>query len=307
MPAGRAAVPGARRPRADIQALRGFAVLIVLCYHSKSGMLAQGYLGVDVFFVISGFVLTLLISADLGQHRFRLADFYLDRAKRLLPAAYVTFAVTALLAPLFLTSSEMADFQLQMVGAVTFSENFVLWQQSGYFGAAADLKPLLHIWSLAIEEQYYLLLPILLMCLPPRWRLPTSVALALASITLCVLYAGRELSFYLLSTRAFELTFGSIAALLPAGERVERGMRAAFWPAFVALPLVPAVRAGSVHPGPTAVLLCAATAVLIRREHPLLPERQPDPHARCGRQPVVLTLPGALAAAGILQQSLGWR
>src|SRR5580700_8955622 len=217
---------GARRLRADIQALRGFAVLIVLCFHSQAGVLAQGYLGVDVFFVISGFVLTGLITAGIDQGRFRLADFYFDRAKRLLPAAYVTFLVTALLAPLFLTSLEMADFKAQMIGAVTFSENFVLWRQSGYFGAAADLKPLLHIWSLAIEEQYYILLPILLWCLAPRWRLRTSVLVVLASIAL--------------------------------------------WPALAALLLLPAVRLGSFHPGPAALLVCAATAVLIRREHPLL-------------------------------------
>jgi|HubBroStandDraft_4_1064222.scaffolds.fasta_scaffold00054_32 peptidoglycan/LPS O-acetylase OafA/YrhL len=261
---------GARRLRADIQALRGFAVLIVLCFHSKSGVLAQGYLGVDVFFVISGFVLTGLITAGIDQGRFRLADFYFDRAKRLLPAAYVTFLVTALLAPLFLTSLEMADFKAQMIGAVTFSENFVLWRQSGYFGAAADLKPLLHIWSLAIEEQYYILLPILLWCLAPRWRLRTSVLVVLASIALCVLAAGRAWSFYLLPTRAFELTLGSIAALVPASARVESGVRIAFWPALAALLLLPAVRLGSFHPGPAALLVCAATAVLIRREHPLL-------------------------------------
>lgn len=157
-------------PRIDIQALRGLAVLLVVLYHVKIGSVTGGYLGVDVFFVISGYLITTLVASGIERGDFRLTDFYFRRAKRLLPAAYVTFAITAILAPWFLNQQELRDFMTQIIGAVTFTGNFVLWQQTGYFEGAGDLKPLLHVWSLAIEEQYYFLLPAALLFIKPsRW------------------------------------------------------------------------------------------------------------------------------------------
>jgi peptidoglycan/LPS O-acetylase OafA/YrhL len=168
--------------RADIQALRGFAVLVVLFYHANIGFTHGGFLGVDVFFVISGFLITGLIRDAIEGGTFNLWTFYVRRAKRLLPAAYATFLGAALLAPFFLASSEMRDFQRQLVGALTFTANFSLLRQSGYFEGASVLKPLLHIWSLAIEEQYYFLLPITLYLLPRRfWKMAT-MAVIIASL-----------------------------------------------------------------------------------------------------------------------------
>ena len=150
--------------RSDIQALRGLAVLLVLATHARLGLPA-GYLGVDIFFVISGYLITGMVNRSvedqyLGRGRFSFRAFYFRRAKRLLPAAYVTFALTALAAPFLLSSSERHEFVLQVVGAVTFTANFVLFQQTNYFAGAADFKPLLHIWSLSIEEQYLSLIHI---------------------------------------------------------------------------------------------------------------------------------------------------
>jgi len=261
-----------RDQRSDIQALRGFAVLIVLLYHAKLGVLQAGYLGVDIFFVISGFLITGLVKKGIERGDFRFTEFYFRRAKRLLPAAYVTFAVTAVLAPFLLAAGEMADFQAQMWGALTFTANFVLWQQSGYFQGAAHLKPLLHVWSLAIEEQYYFILPAL-MCLVPRrlWK-PAAAVVFVGSLALCVFMVDVKpiAAFYLLPTRGWELAIGSIGALVTIDGRAANVVKLAFWPAVMILLLLPMVSIANYHPGPDAVLVCLATLVVILRKHPLL-------------------------------------
>lgn len=262
--------PPPRHLRTDIQALRGFAVLVVLLYHAKIDLFAAGYLGVDVFFVISGFLITRLIKDGIASGTFRFSDFYFRRAKRLLPAAYVTFLATALLSPLFLTSIEMEDFRAQMIGAVTFTGNIVLWQQAGYFGGAAELKPLLHVWSLAIEEQYYFLLPAMLVFIPRRHWLRVAVLILLVSLTLCFARSGNESTFYLLPTRAWELMIGSVGALIQPGERLGRVIRIAFWPALASLLALPLVKLGNFHPGPAALAICLASLVVILRQHPIL-------------------------------------
>src|SRR5688500_736851 len=155
--------------RTDIQALRGVAVLLVVLQHAKAGFIGAGFLGVDIFFVISGFLITGTIRKAIERGDFSFREFYFRRAKRLLPAAYVTFAFTALLGFFLLDAVEWRDFTRQLAGAVTFTGNFVLWQQTGYFEGAAAFKPLLHVWSLAVEEQYYLLLPAALIMVPQRY------------------------------------------------------------------------------------------------------------------------------------------
>jgi peptidoglycan/LPS O-acetylase OafA/YrhL len=145
--------------RTDIQALRGLAVLFVVLHHAKLGFLGAGYLGVDIFFVISGFLITGIVKRGIERDDFSFREFYFRRAKRLLPAAYTTFFIGALLSAIFLDFSELNDFSTQLIGALTFTSNIVLWQQVGYFENASELKPLLHIWSLSLEEQYYLFVP----------------------------------------------------------------------------------------------------------------------------------------------------
>lgn len=203
------------RIRADLQALRGWAVLLVVFLHAKLISLPSGYLGVDIFFVLSGYFITRQIAEAIRAQTFSLASFYLRRARRLLPAAYVVLVVCSLLSGVILERAELYDFYWQLVGAVTFSANIAVWRQTGYFELAAEYKPLLHFWSLALEEQYYLLLPVtLLLIAPKRWGilvLVTSLASLAAYLILLPLKPGA--TFYLLPTRAWELGLGSLVAL----------------------------------------------------------------------------------------------
>ena len=265
--------------RTDIQALRGIAVLAVVLYHLRLVPISGGFLGVDIFFVISGYLITLLVASGVTARTFSLRDFYTRRAKRLLPAAYVTLLVTALVAPLLLSQRELRDFALQVVGTATFSANFVFWQQSGYFDGASELKPLLHTWSLAVEEQYYLLLPGLLLLLQRRkWMVAVAATFA-ASVALCVYGRAHapEATFYLLPTRAWELLIGSIGALLVHGrdgklpDSVDRALGWMFWPAGMATVLLLWRPLGGAHPGKSAAIVCVCTLLVILREHPSVP------------------------------------
>ncbi|KRE85783.1 hypothetical protein ASG75_09490 [Rhodanobacter sp. Soil772] len=277
--------------RTDIQALRGLAVLLVILQHARAGFIGAGWLGVDIFFVISGFLITSLLARDIGHGRFRFATFYFRRAKRLLPAAYVTFAATAAASFFLLDAGEWQDFTRQLAGAVSFTGNFVLLQQTGYFAGAAALKPLLHVWSLAVEEQYYLLLPAALLLVPRRGWFAGSLAVLATSFALCVAltYSRPDAAFYLLPTRAWELAIGSLAALAGAqGPRRRRLVSLLFLPALAALFVVPIWPL----PAPNFVniaIVCVATLVVILRRHDELQDRP---------------IPNALAAVGDASYSL---
>ena len=253
------------RFRYDIQILRGIAVLLVLLYHAGIGPFKAGYLGVDIFFVISGFLITSMISKQMHDESFSFLDFYFRRAKRLLPVAYVVIGLTLVGSTLTLTHSNFHDFFNQLLGSITFTANFALYDQSGYFEGESKAKPLLHMWSLAIEEQFYLLLPACLFFLKRRfWKAGAAIA-TITSLVLCYYYIheNHEFTFFMLPFRAWELGLGCIGALYIRSNNLKTFARLAFWPSLVALIVIPVFPISPIHPYHDAVIVCIATLLII--------------------------------------------
>ncbi|WP_119290992.1 acyltransferase family protein [Azohydromonas sediminis] len=204
--------------RREIDGLRAVAVLPVILFHAGIGPFAGGFVGVDVFFVISGYLITSIIVAERQAGRFSLVDFYERRARRILPALFVVMAACLPLAWLWLLPNDLRDFARSVVAVSTFWSNILFHREAGYFDTAAELKPLLHTWSLAVEEQYYLLFPLLLLAV---WRQGmrrvaiTIGILALASLALAQWALDRypAAAFFLLPSRLWELALGALVAL----------------------------------------------------------------------------------------------
>ena len=251
--------------RLDIQSLRGYAILSVLLFHARMPFFPGGYLGVDIFFVISGFLITNLIFRQIQNKTFSFREFYFRRAKRLLPAAYTTFIFTALAATVLLTSQELVDFSHQLIGAVTFTANMVLWRQGTYFGVESDLKPLLHIWSLSIEEQYYFLLPVVLVFTPKKYWFRLIISSLILSLLVCFVFyqiqAGT--AFYLFPARAWELCIGSLGVFFFRNDVVIKISRILFVPAIVTIVYVTMNPFGGMHPGADSLLACVGTLIII--------------------------------------------
>lgn len=265
--------------RTDIQILRAIAVLSVLVFHFDLPGLQKGFLGVDIFFVISGYLMSRVIIDEMDAGRFSPASFYFRRARRLLPAAMAMFAVVTAVVPYALTIGALQDYVQQLLGALAFGANLVLWAQSGYFDGQATLKPLLHTWSLALEEQYYFVLPLALALIGRRWRAAGLVGLLLASLLACQWWLGRDPSgaFYLLPTRAWELLLGSVCALRRVGVGAG-GSSKGFDSGWLCLPIMAwCLLRGvdSVHPRTDALLVCLSTAGLILQPSRMLQSTRP--------------------------------
>lgn len=205
--------------RREIDGLRAVAVVPVVLFHAGFSVFSGGYVGVDVFFVISGYLITTILLAELHAGKFSIVKFYERRARRLLPALFLVMACCLPFAWLWLLPEDMVDFGQSLMAVVGFVSNLLFWrEETGYFNTAAELKPLLHTWSLAVEEQFYLLFPLALMLL---WKLPRTglfVLLALVSvISLGIAEWGAHnqpaAAWFLLPTRAWELGIGALAAV----------------------------------------------------------------------------------------------
>ena len=203
--------------RAEIDGLRALEVLPVILFHAGFEWFSGGFVGVDVFFVISGYLITTIIISEMAEGKFSIVNFYERRARRILPALFFVMAACLPFAWLWLSPSNLRDFGQSLVAVSTFSSNILFWLDSGYFDTAAELKPLLHTWSLAVEEQYYILFPIFLML---TWRLGIKWVLILLSVVFLLslgvaqwgAYNKPSAAFFLLPTRGWELLVGVFAA-----------------------------------------------------------------------------------------------
>lgn len=207
--------------RAEIDGLRAVAVIPVILFHAGFSMFSGGFVGVDVFFVISGYLITSILLSEMAQGKFSIVAFYERRARRIMPALFFVMAACLPFAWMWLIPSEIKHLSDSIMAVITFSSNILFWQTSGYFDTAAELKPLLHTWSLAVEEQYYLLFPVFLML---AWRLGLRIVGLLVLIMVAGSFAlahfGAQFkpiaAFYLLPTRGWELGFGALAAIFTA-------------------------------------------------------------------------------------------
>jgi len=207
--------------RPEIDGLRALAVLPVILFHAGFGLFGGGFVGVDVFFVISGFLITSIIVGDLRAGRFSIVRFYERRARRILPALFFVMAACLPAAWLWLLPHEAVAFGKSLISVSVFLSNVLFWRTSGYFDLAADEKPLLHTWSLGVEEQFYIVFPLLLAAC---WRLGVrrvaGLLLLLAALSLLAsqwaLHRWAVANFFLAPFRAWELLAGSLLALAGA-------------------------------------------------------------------------------------------
>ncbi len=204
--------------RPEVDGLRAIAVLAVVIYHAKLGYLSGGFFGVDVFFVISGFLITKNILSEQNNTGFSLLAFYDRRARRLLPVLFLVLMVSCFYAWQYLLPADLVDFSGSALSAIGFISNVFFYFQDNYHAAESSAKPLLHTWSLGLEEQFYLIFPIALILLAGATKFKKTVFFASAIIvSLCLAqYASKhftEFSFFLLPTRIWELLFGAVLAL----------------------------------------------------------------------------------------------
>lgn len=206
--------------RADIDGLRALAVIPVVLFHAGTPFFRGGFIGVDVFFVISGYVISLSLLSDVRQGTFSILNFYERRVRRIFPALFATLLATYVYACFVFLPSHLKGVSESLVAATLFVSNFYFWKDSGYFAAEAIYRPLIHTWSLSVEEQFYIFMPIAIYLIArwfkSRWLL-VLLPVLLLSLALSVLATttAPTANFYLLPTRAWELLIGAVLALSP--------------------------------------------------------------------------------------------
>ena len=213
--------------RPEIDGLRALAVIPVILFHAGFGLFSGGFVGVDVFFVISGYLITAILIEDIESKRFSILKFYERRARRILPMLFFVLAVCIPFAWIWMLPNELKNFSQSLIAVNLFVSNIYFGKKIGYFDANADNEPLLHTWSLAVEEQYYLLFPIFLIL---AWGFGKNrvflmiVIMASISLLLSEYWLRNEgnVNFYLALSRAWELFIGSLAAFIVQKKGVQK-------------------------------------------------------------------------------------
>jgi peptidoglycan/LPS O-acetylase OafA/YrhL len=204
--------------RADIDGLRAVAILPVLLFHAGVPGFGGGYVGVDVFFVISGFLITSIIAREIDEGRFSILRFYERRARRIMPALTAVIAAVLAVSAILYLPQDFALVPRSALAAIGFVSNLLFFTETGYFQGGAETKPLLHTWSLAVEEQFYIGFPVLLLLVArfvPAWRIAVVAGIAILSFAIAVATQsdGSGFAFYWLPPRAWELFVGALLAL----------------------------------------------------------------------------------------------
>jgi peptidoglycan/LPS O-acetylase OafA/YrhL len=202
--------------RRDIDGLRAIAILPVVLYHANTPFFTGGYVGVDVFFVISGYLITTVVLSDISEGTFSLSQFYERRVRRLFPAYFIVIffilAVGAFISP----PNELRGTAAGTLASTFYVSNFFFWGRTNYFDSEAEYTPVLHTWSLSVEEQFYVFVPIILFLLfhyAQSWMARAVLFATSCSLILCLAFEGQSSSFYLLPFRAWELGIGTLLAI----------------------------------------------------------------------------------------------
>lgn len=204
--------------RPDIDGLRALAVLGVVVFHAFPTLLSGGFIGVDVFFVISGYLITQIINNSIQEKRFSITEFYSRRINRIFPALLIVMLSALFFSWAFVLPSDFKLIGKHITGGIGFVQNLVLYNEVGYFDSSAKVKPLLHLWSLGVEEQFYLILPILAVITARRLNYFTLAIIAITAASFAAnvyyTYTNPAAAFYLPISRAWELLMGSVTALI---------------------------------------------------------------------------------------------
>ncbi|MES2379243.1 MAG: acyltransferase family protein [Bacteroidota bacterium] len=201
--------------RPEIDGLRAIAVLSVIIFHFNPALMPGGFMGVDVFFVISGYLITGIIKKNIQNNQFKLIDFYTRRIRRIIPALYVLLTVVTIFAVIILLPGDLKDYGRSLLSQAVFASNFYFYFKSDYFDTPSLLKPILHTWSLSAEEQFYIIYPILLLALSRLLKVNVKYAiltLLVAGLITChVTYLhNQSAAFYLLPSKSWELLLGAL-------------------------------------------------------------------------------------------------
>ena len=212
--------------RPEIDGLRALAVLPVILFHSGFEWFGGGFVGVDIFFVISGYLITLILIEDINNKRFSITSFYERRARRILPALFFVMIVCIPFAWMWMLPDALENFGQSLVSTSLFSNNFLLMQTAGYWDLASEYKPLLHTWSLAVEEQYYILFPIFLMLAWPFGKKKVFWLVLFIAVFSFIFSEfgwrkGSYSHFYNPISRVWELLAGSIAAFVIFQKKIQ--------------------------------------------------------------------------------------
>lgn len=259
--------------RAEVDGLRAVAVLAVILFHAGLRGFGGGYVGVDVFFVISGYLITRILMSEAAKGTFSITGFYERRARRILPALFVVILACLPVAWLGTSPAQLGEFARSVVAVCLFASNFFFWRTSGYFDAAVEEKPLLHTWSLAVEEQFYVVYPLLfalLWRLGPRRFLMLAAGATLVSLGLSEIGSRTQpvANFYHPVTRAWELLMGAMVAVSVLGEnrrpmpRIVKEAAAALGVALIALAVL-AYGKATPFPGVYALAPTVGTALVL--------------------------------------------